>query len=184
MSPISNRETALLILLAEEPMHAYRIEKEIGERDMRFWTEISMSSIYKLLNKLSSRKLISKSRKDAENGITKNVFALTSAGRKALEHKIRELISEPEHLRWQIDLATSHLAVLPRNDVLACLSRYRKSLLERLECYGRLEGFLAEQQCPPYSKALATRPQYLLKAEISWIDDYIVEIKKMREWNE
>ena len=121
MSTISNKETALLMLLAEEPMHAYQIEKVVEERDMRFWTEISMSSIYKLLKKLANDALISKKRKIADNGITKNVFSLTPKGRKALEEKINELISEPEHTRWRVDLATSHLAVLPREEIFACL---------------------------------------------------------------
>ena len=75
MTPISNKETALLMLLAEQSMHAYQIEKIVEEREMRFWTEISMSSIYKLLNKLAREKLISKRGKNSENGINKNVFS-------------------------------------------------------------------------------------------------------------
>jgi DNA-binding PadR family transcriptional regulator len=178
MNPITNKETALLMLLSEQPMHAYQIEKIVEEREMRFWTEISMSSIYKLLNKLSMERLISKRRKNSENGIAKNVFSLTAAGRKTLEEKIRELISEPEHTRWRIDLATSHLGVLSQKEVLACLKGYREKLLESIDGYARLDDYLVQDNCEVYNRALAKRPKYLLEGEVRWLDEYIQELKK------
>ena len=51
-------ETALLGLLSEGPMHPYRIEKEVRERKLRSWTDLSMSSVYKLLVKLERRGLV------------------------------------------------------------------------------------------------------------------------------
>ena len=59
-SSLSNAEAALLGLLAEKPMHPYQIEQEVRYRDMRFWTELSMSSIYKLLRKLEREGLVIK----------------------------------------------------------------------------------------------------------------------------
>ena len=48
---ISNAELALLSLIVEQPRHAYEIEQVIEERNMRYWTEIGFSSIYRLLSK-------------------------------------------------------------------------------------------------------------------------------------
>lgn len=173
-----------MMLLSELPMHAYQIEKIVEERAMRFWTEISMSSIYKLLNKLSDEKLILKRQRKGENGTTKNVFALSAAGRKELEKKVRELITEPEHTRWQVDLATSHLSVLTRSEAIACLERYREKLVEGKEGYDRLEEYLVGENCPVYNLALAKRPRYLLEGELRWIDDYIQELQKAEDWGE
>ena len=50
MITISNKETALLMLLTERPMHAYQIERVVKDRDMRLWTEMSMSSISRRIN--------------------------------------------------------------------------------------------------------------------------------------
>ena len=160
------------MLLAEQPMHAYQLEKAVADRDMRFWTEISMSSIYKLLNKLAREKLVTKNREEGENGIAKNTFALTPAGRTTLEAKIREIVSEPEHMRWRIDLATSHLSVLALEDALGCLDAYRKKLVESMQGYSDLESYLTSQSCPVHALALARRPRYLLEGEIRWLDDY------------
>ena len=48
MVEISNAETTLLGLLSEQSMYPYQIEQEVKYRGMRFWTELAMSSIYKL----------------------------------------------------------------------------------------------------------------------------------------
>ena len=172
------------MLLSEGPMHAYQIEKIVEERDMRFWTEISMSSIYKLLKKLSEEKLITKQRKSGEHGTRKNVFSLSTEGRKKLEIKIRELLTEPEHTRWRIDLATSHLSILPREDAIVCLDQYREKLREGIDGYHRLDEYLVDDGCPAYSRALAKRPRYLLEGELLWLEDYIQALKKMEDWSE
>ncbi len=166
------------MLLSEEPMHAYQIEKIVEERDMRLWTEISMSSIYKLLRKLEEGGLISARRRISDNGVTKNVFRLTEAGRRALQAQLRLLLSEPEHMIWRIDLATSHLTVLSPTEVRECLESYRRKLTEGIECYLQLEQYLDQHDCPIYARALAKRPQYLLEAEIHWLDDYLNETEE------
>jgi DNA-binding PadR family transcriptional regulator len=165
------------MLLAEQPMHPYQLEKAVKDRDMRFWTEISMSSIYKLLNKLAREELVTKSREEGKNGIAKNTFALTLAGRTALEARIREIITEPEHTRWRMDLATSHLSVLPIEDALECLDAYREKLLESIQGYRDLESYLTSQSCPVHALALARRPQCLLEGEVRWLDEYRSDLK-------
>ena len=52
MAKISNAELALLSLIAEQPRHAYEIEQVIEERNIRYWTELGFSSIYRILSKL------------------------------------------------------------------------------------------------------------------------------------
>ena len=54
----SNAELAILSLIAEEPRHGYQIEQLISERNMRTWTEIGFSSIYRLLKKFEKEGLI------------------------------------------------------------------------------------------------------------------------------
>ena len=137
-----------------------------------------MSSIYKLLRKLEGEKFINKRREDTENGITKNVFSLTAEGRKALTTRFGEILTEPEHTKWQMDLATSHLDVLPLDEVLLCLNAYRTKLVERIQGYQELDVYLGEQDCPLPARALARRPQLLLEGEIKWLDTYIQELNE------
>ena len=170
-----------MVLLSEGPMHAYQIEKEIENRSMRFWTEISMSSIYKLLKKLESDGLVAKTQEPSDNGMTRNVFSLTATGTGTLRDQLAGILRQPEHLRWRIDLATSHLNVLPWREVREHLAAYRAALEESIDGYGNLEEYLKGDGCPPHALALARRPAALLRAERDWLDSYVAELEEQRD---
>ena len=179
MTTISNKEMALLGLLSEGPMHAYGIEKEIENRSMREWTEISMSSVYKLLNKLEEDALIGSEVRISSNNVAQKVYGITDEGKAALREQIRTYISEPEHYLHRIDLATSHLDQLSKEEALECLGKYRDKLTDSIRCYGELEDYLRLVECPIHSMALARRPRYLLDGEIGWVDEYIDALSGM-----
>jgi DNA-binding PadR family transcriptional regulator len=178
MLTLSDKETALMVLLSEGPMHAYQIEREIENRSMRYWTEISKSSIYKLLRKLESAGLVVATQEPSENGMTRNVFRLAATGGAALKSRMAEILREPEHTKWRVDLATSHLDLLPFDEVRNHLTQYRAALVEGIEGYGRLEAYLKEQECPLHGLALARRPVALMKAECEWLDSYLVDLEE------
>jgi DNA-binding PadR family transcriptional regulator len=55
MSPehtLTNSEVALLGLLSEKAKHAYQIGRDVEHRDMRSWTDLSQSTIYRQLTSL------------------------------------------------------------------------------------------------------------------------------------
>ncbi len=172
---------ALLDLLSEGPMHAYGIEKEIENRSMREWTEISMSSVYKLLNKLSQAGLITAEVRLAPNNISQKVYAITEEGLAALVERIKTYLSEPEKYLHRIDLATSHLGLLSKEEAISCLKTYRQHLLEAITCYPELEKYLIGAKCPVFGLALARRPQHLLNGELKWVDEYLQEITQMED---
>ncbi|MFZ2455377.1 MAG: PadR family transcriptional regulator [Candidatus Altiarchaeia archaeon] len=172
MATISNKETALLGMLTEKPMHAYEIETSINERSMRDWTEISMSSVYKLLNKLEKEGLLKSSVELSNKNVAQKVYSLTPKGKKGVKDKVIDLLSEPEKMVYQVDLATSHMWLLNKKEALVCLEKYEKRLTEGVKCYKELEKFLLDCGCPKHRMALARRPQYLLKAELEWVKAY------------
>jgi len=179
MATISNKEMALLGLLSEGPMHAYGIEKEIENRSMRDWTEISMSSVYKLLNKLSGEGMIDSEVRLAQNNVAQKVYSITGKGRSVLKERILKYLSEPEHYLHRIDLATSHLDQVTKDEAISCLKMYRTKLEEGIRCYQELEGYLRSVSCPTHSMALARRPQHFLRGEICWVDEYTEAISAM-----
>lgn len=71
--------SAILHLLAEEPMHGYQIMSELSERTEGIW-QPSPGSIYPTLNQLEDEDLV---RADEMDG--KKVYALTDDGRQAVE---------------------------------------------------------------------------------------------------
>lgn len=154
-------------------MHAYMIEQAIKSRSMREWTEISMSSVYKLLRKLEKDGLVCSKTGISKNNVTQKVYCLTPLGRKNLKEAIRILLSEPEHMIYRIDLATSHLCQLTKKEATECLKKYEAKLIEGLKCYRELEKYLKKRSCPSHGMALAQRPQYLITGELSWVRKYM-----------
>lgn len=176
MEEISNAEAALLGLLSEEPMYPYQVEQQVKYRDMRFWTELSMSSIYKVLDKLEKKSLVVRTNEVSEENRLRKLYAISEDGKKALQEKLVTLLSVPEHVRWQVDIGTYNCDLLPRKTVVAALKKYRKELETQVKQYGELEKFLRDSGCPPHRFAIALRPVFLLKGEIEWVDAYLARL--------
>jgi DNA-binding PadR family transcriptional regulator len=172
MSTISSCELALLVLLSEGPAHPYQIEKTVEERDMRYWTELSMSSIYKTLRQLETKGLALSEVSLSERNVGRKTYALTQPGKDLLASTLREYLSVPEKERWRIDLATSHLDLLERDEVAAALDKYRSEVEKLISGYEALEKYLVESGCPEHALALARRPHFRYEAELRWLDDY------------
>jgi DNA-binding PadR family transcriptional regulator len=175
---ISNKETALLGLLCEEPMHPYQIEKTAEYREMRSWTEMSMSSIYKVLLGLEKRGLVRSSVRLSGKNVAQKRYSITTAGRQALQGKLRELLSEPEKMIYRFDLGAYNLDRLAPDEARACLQAYDQKLEAGIECYRQLEKFLAQCDCPAHRRAIASRPQALLKAEREWLRGYLAALPR------
>jgi DNA-binding PadR family transcriptional regulator len=173
MNNISDKEAALLGLLSEKPKHAYEIESDIKERDMRYWTEISMSSVYKLLNKLEKRRLLKSAIKLSAKNVVQKVYALTPKGKKAFKDKLVALASAWQPSIHPIDISLAHLNVLSRAAAVSALSEYSKSLDKMLVCYTELESYLVEHKCHKANVQLATRRLHLLRGEKTWLAEFI-----------
>ncbi len=178
MAELSEPEAALLGLLSEEPMYPYQIEKEVEWRDMRFWTELSMSSIYKLLRKCEKEGLVKRADRISPEGRLRKLCTISAKGRRALEEKIEDLLSRPGHVRWPVDIGIYNCDLLPVRRVRAALEKYRAALQEKIRGYEALLEFLRDAGCPPHRFGVATRPVFLLEGEIGWVDSYLAELDK------
>lgn len=176
MYSLSNAEAALLGLLSENSMYAYQIEKEVQDRSMREWTDLSMSAIYKLLRKHEKQGLVSSTVEISDENRTRKTYQLTEEGREEFENNIRNILSEPENTKWRMDIGISNLHVLPIEEAVECLKTYKDKLIERLNGYKALDEYLTQAECPLYKHGLARRPIFLLQGEIDWIANYLNEM--------
>lgn len=168
-------ETALLGLLSQKPMYPYEIEKTVVEHDMRYWTEISLSSIYKVLEKLEKKFLVDVNLTMTETNKVKKIYTVTDKGMKELKEKITEILSELEISICQIDLALANLHLLSSDEVNENMGKYITSIEERLTCYHELEKYLLEHKCAVGNLALSRRRQFLIKAEKEWALHFLEE---------
>jgi len=181
MVEFSNAEAALLGLLSEQDMHPYQIEQEVKNRDMRLWTDLSMSSIYKLLRKLEKEAYVTKKNQITPENRLQKIYTLSKKGLHALQAKLIEMLSIPEPMRWQIDIGLYNSHLLSGEQVRKALTAYRSELQNKIKGYHALLEFLKKSQCPEHRFALAKRPVFLLKSEINWIDSCLSAMDKVEK---
>jgi len=163
-------ETALLGLLTEDDMHPYQIEKTVRERCMREWTELSQSAIYKLLIRLEKAGLVKNVRKVSKENRVRKIYSITRAGRKTLKKKAAEVLSEPEQMKWRVDIAVYNSGLLDSKERIACLKSYRNGLKKKIQEYRELYDFMDQKGCTTLKKEVALRPVFLLEGEIKWVN--------------
>ncbi|MBU1934464.1 PadR family transcriptional regulator [Patescibacteria group bacterium] len=174
---VSNKEATLLGLISEKSKHAYEIENDIKERDMRYWTEISMSSVYKLLNKLEKKNLLKSEVKLSNKNVVQKIYSLTDQGKIVFENKVKELISTWQPSIYPIDISLANLSLLKKEQVIEGLAKYMESLDNEVKCYQELEKFLIDNKCTLGNIQLATRRIYMLKGEKEWLQGFIPKYK-------
>jgi DNA-binding PadR family transcriptional regulator len=176
-SDVSNAEMALLGLLAEGAKHPYQIEKDVQLRDMRAWTDLSMSSIYKVLHKLERRRWVEARAARSPENRRRRVFQLTASGGAALREAVRRALATHAVARNPFDLAIYNSNVLSADETRASLAEYGRKLDQALECYRALRQFLQKEGCPAARQALARRAVAMLEGEKKWLKAYLKGIE-------
>jgi len=174
-------EAALLGLLSEKSMYPYEMEKNVVDLDMRYWTEISLSSIYKVLEKLEKKLLVDVNLTVTESNKVKKVYSLTEKGKTEIKAKIVEILSEVEHSIHQIDLGLANLHLLTSDEVNEVLEKYIDSLKKAITCYQELEQYLLDHECEVGNLHLSRRRQFLLKAEKEWATCFLDEYNRAHQ---
>ena len=123
MKQPTNSELALLGLIMEQPRHAYEIEQVIEARNMRDWTEIGFSSIYRLLTGLEKAGWLSVELRPAEGrGPAKKVYHLTEEGRRAWQQGALQHLATPERRYSSFLLGLDNLSALPPDEARQAIS--------------------------------------------------------------
>jgi DNA-binding PadR family transcriptional regulator len=123
---------AVLSMLVEEPMHAYRMQQLIKERRKHDVVNVSQrNSVYQTIQRLvrdGLAEVVSTGR--AENRPERTTYRITDAGRATLSEWLRTMLSTPELEYPQFPAALSFLPNLAPPDAIAALTT-RVAHLER-----------------------------------------------------
>jgi len=91
MENLRHKQFVVLGLIAEESSHAYNINQRIDEREMRNWTAIGKSSIYRIILELENIKLVEYYEEEVDHRKRK-VYAITDYGARILKEKVYNVI--------------------------------------------------------------------------------------------
>ena len=161
--------TRLLILwlLAEQPLHGYRVRKILSDAGFAFWFRVEDAAIYAMLRSLVKQGLARVLGEEREGQRpNRTVYRITPAGRRALRDGLlaawREL--EPSREAFAAALAAADEFEAAELDHL---------LAERRSALDRRRSRLDRAACGAPSGFLARREAVLLEAEIAWLDKEI-----------
>ncbi|MEV0971444.1 PadR family transcriptional regulator [Microtetraspora glauca] len=125
---------ALLSLVCEEPMHAYRMQQLIKERHKDDVVNVAQrNSVYQTIDRLLRAELIAvRETSREENRPERTVYEPTEAGRETLRQWMRTMLSTPAREFPEFPAALAFLVVLTPGEVTAALEERVASLEARL----------------------------------------------------
>lgn len=156
----------LLVLLAEQPMHPYRMRELIKERAKdRVANVAQRNSVYQTVERLDRVGLIRVRNTARDEGRPeRTVYELTEEGSRTVVEWLRELLSTPATEFPAFPAALASMLIMEPTEVSACL-RTRADTLER-----SLDESLAEVTGLPRIFGLEEEyAQAVGRAEVAWL---------------
>jgi len=175
---MTNAELALLSLLAEAPRHGYELEQLIRERGMRNWTEISLSSIYFVLDKLVKKGMaITSIQPGIEGRPNRKVFSITREGYAALKQGVIKALRIPEPGGQSFLIALSCQPLLTDAELDSALRARTQALSSLIEDIS-MNPASSDPRTTAHVHAMFEYSLTLLLAEQSWVEDYLLRLEK------
>ena len=194
---------AVLSLIGAGAKYGYEINQVLEHRGYRNWVDIKMSSVYKALNELEKRGLISGRKSDKGLQPAKKTYVITSRGKKELKTQVTQSLSNPLQAHTMFDLGMSAIWALTESEALNALRTYRDRLEQAMDfLWSNVEGIvnidelsrtdpnrmvgglpiseIADRTNLPIVKALFERPLAVVTAQ----RDYLVQLIKRIETGE
>lgn len=177
---------AILALLHEEPMHPYRMQQLIKERDKDDVINVRLrAGLYQTIDRLVRDGLIEvHETAKAENRPERTVYRLTETGQETAFAWLRAMLATPAREFPEFPAAVSFLAMLTPEDGLAQLDARAATLAEEIAgIEARLHS--GEALLP---RVVLLESEYLhamRRAELSWVRAVAEDLRTGRlTWSE
>ncbi len=176
-------DLTVLSLLAEVPMHGYRIVTELERRDAKDWAPISRPQVYYSIKKLLNLKMIGKaSDQDDSLGPERETYRLNAKGKDAMNEALCEpqwatQRPPPPFSTWMA--LSTHLSAKVTSEIIEIRRQYLEKELQRER------KTLAEFEGETDSMVIAGKliVVYCIKSfemELSWLKEVAKKLPKSR----
>jgi len=172
---MTDAELAVLSIIAEGPIYGYDVQTVIAQRGLRAWTNIGVSSLYYVLEKLERQGLIESQGASEVKDATRRQYRITPAGFGVLQTAVADLLSTPRETASGFELGLANLYVLRPSQIRTTLVTYEQELVSRLAQTRERWQQLNVAQAPFNVDAMFGHHVALLKAELEWVRQFIEE---------
>jgi DNA-binding PadR family transcriptional regulator len=172
---------AVLSMLTEAPMHAYRMQQLIVERHKDDVINVSQrNSIYQTIQRLLRDGLIAvESTERTENRPERTTYQVTEPGRATLQRWLREMLSAPAEDFPEFPAALSFLPSISVAEAVDALDQRAARLEERL---ATLQAELAQGRTflAPVFLVESDYQERLLSAELDYVRSLVKDLRSER----
>jgi DNA-binding PadR family transcriptional regulator len=179
---MTKNELVVLGLLNQEPMHGYQLYHEIENRNMETWAQVNLASIYNTLDRLRKEKMVEAKKEKPGKMPEREVFHITTRGRKKLSSLVEEAISDSRMSENNFCVGVAFLFGLSQKKALESLET-RKKNLKKIEEHLQMLKKDFEHQLPFNWKFILSHGIDHLRMEIGMLDDLKRQILKLRNWS-
>jgi len=178
---MTDAELTILSLVSEKPSMGHHIQEAIDERGLREWLTIGFSSVYYILNKLEKQNLISSVLRPERRGPSRKIYTISEAGRGVLQTAVSHLLSQPRSLGSGFELGLANIHALKPHQVYRELSyhrddlKYQLTIVEKSWARHQKED---NQAVAAHISALYTHSIAIMRAEIEWLEQFIIDWKE------
>jgi len=174
---LEHKEFIILGLVSESisGSHAYSINKRIEERGMRNWTNIGKSSIYRIINDLEKKDLVSSNEEEYDNR-KRRIYKITDNGFRILKEKVYNVLNEfGGHNDEDFYVAFSMLPLLTLNEQIETISN---SIELNKVAKKDLEDMVSQIPHMPLNvRGLFIHPIKIIQTNIEFLQESLEEIK-------
>jgi DNA-binding PadR family transcriptional regulator len=172
---------AVLSMLTEQPMHAYRMQQLIKERRKDDIVNVSQrNSVYQTIQRLVREGLAEVSSTGrADNRPERTTYAITEHGRATLQQWLHSILSTPVPEYPEFPAALSFLPNLAPDEAMGALSTRIGRLEERLAA---IEAEIAEvgSFLPRLFAIESEYQQQVLRAELTYVRSLVEDLRTQR----
>jgi DNA-binding PadR family transcriptional regulator len=172
---MTDAELAILSIIAEGPIHGHDIQTIIDRRGLRAWTNIGVSSLFYVLEKLERQGLIESDDDSAGQSTRYREFRITGAGFGVLQTAVADLLTTPHEFADGFELGLANLHVLRPSQIRTAFAAYRQELISRLAQTRERWQQLKDGAAPFNVDAMLGHHVAMLEAELAWLTAFIEE---------
>jgi DNA-binding PadR family transcriptional regulator len=172
---------AVLSMLGEAPMHAYRMQQLIKERHKDDVVNVGQrNSVYQTVQRLLRDGLVEVgSTERNDNRPERTTYRITPAGRETLSRWLRDMLATPAAEYPEFPAALAFLPVLPVADVLTALGERVTAVRTRLEA-AVAENERARSWLAPVFLVESDYQERMWAAELDHLQELIADLRSGR----
>ncbi|MFX0548553.1 PadR family transcriptional regulator [Hathewaya histolytica] len=178
---ISKPAIMLLGVINQKPLNAYEIIKQLNYMNVKWWFNISDSTVYTTLRTLEKKNYIVGKIEKVGNMPDRTVYSITKIGKEKLKDTIREIYTSFDYDTVLFSIATFYMDVFIIKERIQLLEKRIKYLNQYLKGIENQLSLLEENKIPQHHIDNVNRMTQIIKAEIYGADQLLNNTKRLEK---